>query len=119
MYNMKKSISGVRRWAGMALDALESQDIYDLFRNKKKGKKATLKSLTLKAIVKNKMLSNYEQLRIQATYLIMGAIPRPKYNSHKNSNLYLAHCRSHFSIGLLTDLARNFEPFWVSVAGVI
>jgi hypothetical protein len=41
MYNMK-SISGVRGWAGTALDALESQDIYYLFRNKKKAKKFTL-----------------------------------------------------------------------------
>lgn len=53
MYNMK-SISGVRGWAGIALDALESQDIYDLFGNKKEEKKVTLKSFMHKTITKNK-----------------------------------------------------------------
>lgn len=74
MYNMK-SISGVRGWTVIAPDALESQDIYDLFGNKKEEKKVTLKSFMPMAFAKNKdcQIMNNGEFKLP----VGGAVPGP------------------------------------------
>lgn len=119
MYNMK-SISGVRGWAGTALDALENQDIFHLFRNKRKGMNFTLKSMMLKAI------AIYDIVNLTPTNFcyLLGGIPSQKkkiltYNSHENRNLYLIRYRCHFFTRLLANIAQNSRLLCVSGAGVI
>lgn len=103
-----KSISGVRGWAGTALDALESQDIYHLFRNKKKGKKSTLKCFILKAIdtCKNCQITNNNKFQL----LISGLFPVQntilKYNTHENSNLGTS---KPLPISLLHQATRQYS----------
>lgn len=80
MYNMK-SISGVRGWAGIALDALESQDIYDLFGNKRKKRKSLSNHLCTRLLPKIKIVNS---CTIANLSYLMGSYSQSKTQSSRN-----------------------------------